>query len=146
MMRVILDTQSNEFFQGNELEQRFDQRGGLCEVGEGHVVVTTDPIDPVHLAYWESIGFTIPHLVVAGPFEKGKTLSDLVISKPHVQQQIRALTEGKEARLEFFCIEESERVVADILGIDPYCNFDLSISFGKKTGFRSFALCSARCF
>ncbi len=134
--RVMIETQSNSLFRGIEMEQDFDQRGGLCQVGDGHVVVTTKPIDSDYLAYWQDLGFTLPRMIVAGPFDRDLTLADLVISKQEVQDEILGSINGRSARLEFFWIEESERYLSSILGIPPYCNFEVSIPFACKYNFK----------
>jgi len=137
MKRVIIDSQSNSSFRGDPAEQAYDQRGGLCQVGREGIVVTTSQIDPAYLAYWEGIGFELPTLIEAGPFEPTLTLSELSARKPAVQKRIRDVLDGDSARLEFFCIEESERAVAAILnGIPPFCNFDFAIPFSRKPAFK----------
>ncbi len=137
MKRVIIDSQSNSSFRGDPAEQAYDQRGGLCQVGREGIVVTTSQIDPAYLAYWEGIGFELPTLIEAGPFEPTLTLSELIARKPAVQKRIRDVLDGDSARLEFFCIEESERAVAAILnGIPPFCNFDFAIPFSRKPAFK----------
>lgn len=135
-VRVIVDTQSNRLFRGVEMEQNYDQRGGLCQVGAGHVVITTNPINNEYLEYWQNLGFSLPHLLTAGPFDTTRTLSELIMSKPNIKQDIKSLVKGKRARLEFFCIEETERRLACELGIPAYCNFDVSIQLAKKNIFK----------
>lgn len=137
MIRVIIDSQSNRLFQGIPSEQDYDQRGGLCQVGEGNIVITTNPIDGDYLKYWQEIGFSLPYLLTAGPFDPNCTLSDLIIRNPTLQQEIKSLVNGSDARLEFFCIENSERELAEVLGIEPYCNFDVSIHLSRKHNFKS---------
>lgn len=136
MKRVILDTQSNRHFFGVALEQAYDQRGGICQVGQGDIVVTTDPIAPDFLTYWESLGFDLPEFLTAGPFDPKCTLSQLVLRNPVLQAQIKSRLNGELSRLEFFCIEESERKVAEALGISPYCNFDVAIPLSRKPRFK----------
>jgi len=136
MKRVILDSQSNRHFRGVALEQAYDQRGGICQAGAGDIVVTTDPILPDFLAYWESLGFDLPEFFVAGPFDPECTLSHLVLRNGALQEQIKSRLNGEPARLEFFCIEESERQVARALGIAPYCNFDIAIPLSRKPRFK----------
>ena len=136
MIRIIVDTQSNQLFRGIEMEQEYDQRGGLCQVGAGHIVVTTNPIDQEYLEYWQELGFSLPTLLVAGPFDPRYTLSELIISKPALQKEILSLVKGRPARLEFFYIEESEKKLAEVLGIPPYCNFKVSIPLSRKVAFK----------
>ena len=70
MKRIIIDSQSSRLFVGVEVEQNYDQRGGLCEVGEGHLIITINPIDQSYLNYWsDTLGFTLPTFLVAGPFD-----------------------------------------------------------------------------
>ncbi len=138
MRRVILDTQSNRHFKGVALEQSYDQRGGICQAGTGDVVVTTDPINRDFLRYWEGLGFDLPEFLVAGPFDPTCTLSQLVLRNQFLQGQIRSRVNGEPSRLEFFCIEESERQVSEALGIAPYCNFDVSIPLSRKPNFKRF--------
>ena len=137
MKRIILDTQSNRLYRGIEFEQNYDQRGGLCQLGEGHVVVTTAPVEPDYLAYWRGLGFTLPHFIHAGPFDPGKTLSELVLEKPEVRRRIVAAAGEGPSRLEFFCIEASEEKVAEALGLPAYCNFPFSIATSRKTVFKT---------
>ncbi len=137
MIRVIVDSQSNRLFRGVPQEQAYDQRGGLCEVGEGDVVVTTNPFDPDYLQYWkETLGFDLPHLMVAGPFDPHCTLSELILLKHGLQNELRRMLGGEVARLEFFCIEESERKLATTLDIRPYCNFEIAIKLSRKPAFK----------
>src|SRR3989338_10119791 len=138
MKRVILDTQSNRHFKGVALEQSYDQRGGICQAGAGDIVVTADPIDQNFLRYWEDLGFDLPEFLVAGPFDPTCTLSQLVLRNQPLQEQILSRLNGEPARLEFFCIEESERLVAEALGIEPYCNFEVSIPLSRKPNFKRF--------
>jgi len=138
MRRIIIDTQSNRHFRGVVLEQRYDQRGGVCQAGTGDLVVTTDPIDPDFLRYWKDLGFDLPEFLVAGPFDPECTLSQLVLRNPALQRQIRSHVDGEPARLEFFCIEESEQLVSQALGITPYCNFGISIPLSRKPNFKRF--------
>jgi hypothetical protein len=84
MKRVLIETQSNKIFRGLESEQDYDQRGGLCQVGEGDIIIVTNSIDPNFLNYWKSLGFSLPEIIVAGPFDKNLTLSQLIISKEKV--------------------------------------------------------------
>ena len=76
-------------------------------------------------------------MLVAGPFDARHTLSELVIHKKQVQNHIKSLIGDSEARLEFFCVEESERELSRILQISAYCNFDFSIPFSKKILFKT---------
>jgi len=136
MKRIILDTQSNRLFRGSEMEQNYDQRGGLCQADKNDAVVTTNPFDPEYIAYWKSLGFTIPRVIVAGPFDPRDTLSELIIRKKAVQEEIKALTDGSKARLEFFCIEKTELELYKTLGIPAYCNFEVSIKLSRKLPFK----------
>ena len=137
MKRIILDTQSSRMFYGDEMEQNYDQRGGLCEVGEGNLVVTVNPIDQDYLDYWnKELGFTLPKLLVAGPFDARYSLSDHIVNKPDLQAVIKEFTAGEKARLEFFWIEETERRLSEVLGIAPYCSFDVSIPYSRKILFK----------
>ncbi|MBI2453068.1 MAG: hypothetical protein HYV55_02470 [Parcubacteria group bacterium] len=140
MIRVIVDSQSNRLFRGVRLEQSYDQRGGLCEVGSEGIVVTTDPIDPQYLQYWrETLGFDLPRFLAVGPFNPEHTLSELLLAKPDRQATLRKMLQGETARLEFFCIEEPERKLPPVLGIPAYCNFDVAIPFSRKIAFKKLA-------
>jgi hypothetical protein len=134
--RIVIETQSNTLFRGVESEQMYDQRGGLCQVGDGDVIVVTNPIDPFFLFYWKNLGLTLPKIIYAGPFDPRYTLSELIINKKNVQNEILHSYNGLGARLEFFWIEETERKLAHVLGIQPYCNFDVSIPFACKQRFK----------
>ncbi len=134
--RVLIETQSNKLFCGCEAEQDYDQRGGLCQVGDGHVILVTNPIDPAYLRYWKDLGFSLPEIIVAGPFNEKQTLSQHIVTKEQVRSKIYEAIGGSQARLEFFWIEESERNLADILQVYPYCNFDVSIKFSCKRVFK----------
>lgn len=135
-IRVLIETQSNTLFRGIEAEQDYDQRGGLCQVGEGHVIVVTNPIDHNYLDYWQELGFTLPRIIHAGPFDKSCTLSDLILRNEEIQQQIKEAAGSNNARIEFFWIEESERNLAKALQITPYCDFDVAINFACKHRFK----------
>lgn len=136
MIRVVVDTQSNRLFRGSRMEQNYDQRGGLCQVGDGNIVITTNPIDPNYLDYWCELGFTLPNLMVAGPYDSRYTLSDLIVLNGSVQDELESILDGRDARLEFFCIEETERLLTKVLGIKPYCSFDVSIALSRKYAFK----------
>lgn len=136
MQRIIIDSQSNGLLRGSALEQRYDQRGGLCQVGAGHLVLTTDPVDQAFLDYWQGLGFSLPRLLAVGPFDPGRTLSELVLANPAACEAIRAAARSGPARLEFFCIEEPERALARGLGVPAYCNFDLSRAYASKLAFK----------
>ncbi len=138
MKRIIIDTQSNRLFQGIPAEQVYDQRGGLCEVGVGHIVITAQEIDPDFLDYWTSLGLSLPTMLTAGPFSKNATLSELIMQRRDIREALDILTNGAKARLEFFCIEESERLLTQHLGIPAYCNFDVAIPLSRKPAFRRF--------
>ena len=135
-IRVIADTQSNSLFRGSRLEQSYDQRGGLCQVGADDVVITTDPISPEYLDYWKGLGFELPHLIVAGPYHPDMTLSELIMSKFEVQQQIVEHVCGRPTRLEFFWISGAEQELAKTLDIQPYCNFSVVINLARKPVFK----------
>lgn len=135
--RVIVDTQSNRLFTGVAFEQNYDQRGGLCQVGAGSIVVTTNPINPRYLLYWQSLGFSLPDFVIAGPHDPNFCLSELIMNNEFVQQDIAEILGDRDARLEFFCIEEAERQLAHKLGIWPYCNFDVAIPLSRKNNFKA---------
>lgn len=137
-MRVIIETQSNPLFRGQESEQVFDQRGGLCQVGQGHIVVTTNQIDPEYQRYWQGLGFTMPTLIQAGPFDPSYTLSELIANKPDVQEEILSSVNGTPARIEPFWVTECDLVLPDILGIPFYCNPDVFIEYACKFRFKKF--------
>lgn len=140
MQRIIIDSQSNGLLRGSALEQRYDQRGGLCQVGAGHLVLTTDPVDQDFLDYWRGLGFSLPRLVSAGPFHPGRTLSELVLASPRAREAIGETAAAGPARLEFFCIEEPERALAQALGVPAYCHFGLARTYASKLAFK--ALCA----
>ncbi len=135
MKRVVAETQSNKLFQGSCLDQDYDQRG-LSQIGQNDLFITTNPVDPKYLAYWQGLGFSLPTMLVAGPYNPKKTLSDLIIENGKLQTQIKRLISNCDARLELFWITELERRLAKCLGITPYCNFDVSIELGLKSNFR----------
>ena len=139
LKRIIIDTQSNALFRGSALQQNYDQRGGLCQVGAGHAVVTTHAVDADYLRYWQSIGFSLPRLIAAGPFSSHHTLSELILNNPRVQDEIRDFIGPDAARLEFFYIEKSEQLLSGVLGVPAYCNFELSLRLSRKLNFK--ALC-----
>lgn len=137
MIRVIIDTQSNRLFRGIASEQAYDQRGGLCEVGSRGLVVTTNSFDPQYLRYWsETLGFDLPRFMEVGPFDPHYTLSELLLQKPELQRKLKRIVQGSQARLEFFCIEESERELASVLGIPAHCNFEVAITLARKPAFK----------
>ncbi|MFH1522527.1 MAG: hypothetical protein ABIE43_01755 [Patescibacteria group bacterium] len=136
MIKVFVDTQSNRLFRGSPMEQDYDQRGGLCQASKDDIVVTTNPIDPDYLEYWKGLGFPLPYLIVAGPFDHRFTLSELILNKPDIMSEIQNLVDGDQARLEFFCIESTETLLSERLGIPGYCNFDFSIGLSRKIAFK----------
>ena len=141
MMRIIVDSQSNSLFRGSALEQSYSQRGGLCEVGDEHIVVCREEVDPDYLAYWRSIGFTLPKLVMVhpdGPDDTG-TLSELLAEDEGAQAEILRHVGGCAARIEFFTIAETEQRLLEKLPIPGYCNSTFSIQFESKPAFRRLA-------
>jgi len=134
--RIIIDSQSNRLFRGVKLEQNYDQRGGLCQVGEGHVLITTHPIDSDYLTYWQNLGFTLPTMYTVGPFNPEYTLSELIMKNSEIKKLLEQSIDGDVARLEFFCIEETEKKLANYLGIPSYCQFDLALSLSSKIAFK----------
>lgn len=137
MKRIILDTRSNRFIRGRDVEQNCEQRAGLCQVGEGHLVVTRNPIDPEYLDYWKQLGFTLPHFITVGTGDPRFTLSELLLQRKEVQAQIKAWAKNTPARLEFGYIESCEAEVARLLEIPAYCNFDLSLHLSRKIPFKN---------
>lgn len=138
MKRIILDTRSNRFLRGRDVEQNCEQRAGLCQVGEGHLVVTKNPIDPEYLDYWKHLGFTLPHFITVGTGDPRYTLSELLIQRKEAQNQIKAWAKkNTPARLEFGYIEWCEAEVARLLEIPAYCNFDLSLHLSRKIPFKN---------
>lgn len=118
-------------------EQAYDQRAGLCNAGEGDLVVTTNPFDPEYLAYWEGLGFTLPHLINAGPYEPGKCLSDLIAAKQSVQSAIAELIKDpSQVSLEVFTVFPPEKQLVDILGVSPYFNAEFGEIYGHKLNFK----------
>jgi hypothetical protein len=136
MQRVIIDSRSNRLFRGIEIDQNYDQRGGLCQVGSGHIAFTTTPVNPEYLAYWQDLGFSLPEFITAGPFDPRYTLSELIIQKPELQATLKAITHPKQARLEFSYIEATEQALTRLLEIPAYCNFDLSLWLSRKIPFK----------
>lgn len=136
MIRVIIDSQSNRLFRGVEMEQDYDQRGGLCQAGKNDVIITTNPINEEYLHYWEGIGFKLPRFLVAGPFNPRYTLSELIMNNAPLRNDLHTIVNGHEVRLEFFTIEEMERRLSKELGIPAYCNFDVSIPLSRKHHFK----------
>lgn len=134
--RVIIDSQSNPHFLGEVQEQRFDQRAALSQGRSGDIVVTTDPIDPLYIDYWKSLGFTIPTLIVAGPFQKEKVLSQLIFDKPEIQDEIMRNLNGSPPRVEFFTPSNPEEILAKHLGLPAYLNFDFAKEMQKKSNFK----------
>jgi len=137
MRKIIIDSQSNKLFHGSPLEQNYDQRGGLCEIADKNdIIITTEQIDPNYLSYWNNLGFTIPILFTAGPYNPQKILSDLIIDNYALRKEISNLITGDKSRLEFFCISETEEKLSKTLKISPYCNFDFSLIFELKSNFK----------
>lgn len=136
LTRIIIETQSHEFFCGEESEQDYDQRGGLCQVGAGDVVVTTNPIDTDYLAYWERLGFSLPTIVCAGPFDPQCTITELITQKDEVQKSIRGTLNGAPARIEPFWIADSDVCLPEVLGVPMYCNPDVSMKLACKYNFK----------
>ncbi len=135
--RIIIDTQSNRLFQGIAVEQSYDQRGSLCQAGKNDVIITTSPINEDYLRYWSGIGFDLPRLFIAGPFDPRYTLSELIMNNQLLMEELKEIASGDDVRLEFFTIEEAERLLSQKLGIQPYCSFDVSIHLSRKHNFKA---------
>lgn len=123
------------------MEQRFDQRGGLCEVGAGNVIVTSDVIDPDYLAYWVELGFDLPHMINLARKEEENhlSLSELLLARPLAIQEIQRFINGREAQLEFFWIDEPEENLVGALGIPAFCGIEFARAFTSKVKFRRLA-------
>ncbi len=141
MIRVIVESQSNPLWRGVAMEQQYDQRGGLCEVGAGHIVVTSRQIDPLYLAYWESLGFTLPTLITAAtPASNGEcTLAEHLLANTAAQQEILRAIAGRAARLEFFWIERPDITLARNFPVPAYCSPRFSRTYASKAAFRRLA-------
>lgn len=133
LRRLIVDSQSLDLFIGKPDEQRFDQRAGLCQGGPRDIVVTTDPFDPMYLRYWENLGYKLPRLIVAGPFQSDTALSDLIRIKPDVQLQI---LKARPTRVEIFHPSFREARLFESLNIPPYVNLSFAEKFQQKNKFK----------
>ncbi len=132
--RIIISSQNNPLFRGIHVEQCYDQRDGLAQVGAGDIVVTTDPIDPYYIKYWKGLGFDLPHLVVAGPFDERYILSELILNSKRVQKEILDYVPSLEdAQVEFFTVSQSEENLLKTLGISSDMNIPFSERFQRKT-------------
>ncbi len=100
------------------------------------MVVTTNAVDPEYKAYWKNLGFSLPHLIAAGPFDPQYSLSELILNKKDIQKEILAFVRNADARLEFFLLAQTEAELAHALNIAPYCNFDLSLELSGKIAFK----------
>lgn len=136
MQRILIESRSNRLFRGIEIDQNYDQRGGLCQIEQGHLAVTTNPVDAKYLEYWKTLGFTLPEFLTAGPFDPRYTLSELIMQKPAVAEAIRRYAQNAPSRLEFSYIEPSEAALAEFLNIPAYCNFDFSLRLSRKLAFK----------
>lgn len=136
MKRVIIDSQSNPLLRGSKQEQRYDQRGGLCLVGSGHLIVTMEPIHEEYLGYWQELGFTLPHRLTAGPSSPNFTLSEQILQHPEIQQNIHAFVDSSPSRVEFSFVEPPEEELARTLALPTYCGFDVALAFSRKIPFK----------
>ena len=134
--RVIIETQSNRLFVGSRAEQAYDQRGGLCEVGAGHVVVTTEPYDPDYLDYWKRAGFSLPTLIAAGPFDPACVITDLIARNPVTQSEILQSVNGSPARIEPFWVEKGDLALSETLGIPTYSNIAVCAELACRFSFK----------
>lgn len=134
--RVIIDSQSNPHFLGLESEQDFDQRAALSQGKSGDVVITTNPIDPGYVKYWKHLGFSIPTLLTAGPFEENQILSELILNKNEVKSSLLKAVNGYDVRLEFFTPSVKEQRLAEDLKMPSYINFEFANEFQRKSNFK----------
>lgn len=138
--RILVDSQSLPSFIGKESEQDFDQRAGLCQGDKGDIVITTKPYEPAYLEYWQGLGYKIPHLVTAGPYDPHMALSDLIRTKEGVQSEIKSYLR-ENPRLEFFHGSARESRLAETLGsqmgIPSYMNFAFAEEFQRKDRFKN---------
>jgi len=133
LRRLILDSQSLNLFIGKPDEQSFDQRAGLCQGGPRDIVVTTNPFNPTYLCYWQGLGYKLPKLVVAGPFEPDASLSDLIRRKLQVQKEI---LQYKPTRIEIFHPSNREELLFQSLPVQPYVNLSFSQQYQMKNEFK----------
>jgi arginine deiminase len=136
---IFIESQSNPLFMRIESEQNYDQRGALTQAGKNDLVILMNPINPEYLNYWKSLGFELPTIIVVGPFEEEKNLSDLIMARPDVMQEIELFCHRNNARVEFFSLFESERNLIKQLNIPAYVNFDFAEKFQSKLEFKKFA-------
>jgi len=139
VQHVIVDSQSLPGFIGIESEQDFDQRAGLCQGGPGDIVITTNPYEPVYLRYWEALGYGLPYLIDAGPFDPEMALSDLIRTKPGVIENLQQVLNGN-SRIEFFHPSSREQNLTRVLNLRPYMNFDFAGKFQQKNEFKKLFL------
>ena len=131
--RLILDSQSLDLFINKEDEQAFDQRAGLCQGGPRDIVVTTNPYDPTYLRYWEGLGYYLPKLITAGPFQKDASLSDLIRIKPEVQAEI---LRHNPTRVEIFHPSAREELLFQNLPVPAYVNLSFAQQYQMKNEFK----------
>ena len=103
--------------------------------------MTTEPFDPDYLQYWIDQGYSLPHLIAAGPYAPEHCLSSLILAKSDIQDQIHSLLGGGPSRLEVFKPNPPELKLAEVLGVKPYFNQAFVAQYGNKSTFK--ALCES---
>ncbi len=135
--KIIIDARGSRLFRGSEVEQDHDQRGVFCHGNDTDLAITTNPVDPDYITYWKKLGFGIPRLLIAGPYNPRYTLSELIFQRTDIMDEIRAFAAQDSVRIEFSMIEDTESRLAKALGIPAYCNFDISIGLSRKIPFKN---------
>lgn len=129
--RIFIDSQSAQLFMGKASEQAYDARS-LAIARRGDIVITTSPIDTEYLSYWSNLGFNLPKLMPAGPFQADKCLSTLILSNNEVLNELSKLNKS-EYELHFFGTTiGKEDTLMETLGFPAYVNFEFAEKFKNK--------------
>ncbi len=131
MRKIFIDSQSSNLFIGQRSEQAYDARA-LALAREGDIVITTSPIDPEYLSYWKSLGFSLPSLWNAGPYQSDKCLSTLILNNEEIKRDLSALNK-EQYELHFFgTVRGVEDQLTQALGFLAYVNFDFADRYRNK--------------
>lgn len=138
MRRILIDSQNNPLFLGSALEQAYAYRGGLCQGGHGDIVVLPGLIEPAYLEYWRTVvKLPMPDILCAAQDEATPaTTTQLLLRNSGVVERLLRMIGSEDTRLEFFCIGEDERELAQLLRLSTYADFDVAIRLARKSQFK----------
>lgn len=135
---VLIESQSAPILRGNPAEQAYHRAFPLTTPKD--LVVTDVPFNQPYVRNYliGTLGFDLPDFVVV-PNGGAGCLSENLLLHPESLQQVITWSQRRNglAKIQFFNVTESERRLAEKLGMKASCgDIEKVIMVGSKTGFR----------